>query len=553
MSRRASCGCSMETIMQLTDQGLKNKDEWHSKGYKMADFDREAVRRKTKEAPFWIHFGAGNLFKAFHANALQNMLNRKEIDRGLVVAEGFDYGIIDKSNRPHDDLNILVTLKSNGEVEKTVVSSVVESLKLDSDDQEEFDRLKEIFRNPSLQMATFTITEKGYGLKGPDGAILPAIAADLEAGPEKPGSYLGKVAALLYERYKNGELPIAMVSTDNCSHNGDKLRDAIVTYAEGWAKNGRADEGFVSYVENPEKVSFPLTMIDKITPRPDPSVEKILAEDGLEDLQPVKTDKGSFVAPFVNAEETQYLVIEDKFPNGRPKLEDGGFIFTDRETVEKVETMKVTTCLNPLHTALAVFGCLLDFKLIADEMKDQDLVDLIKGIGYDEALKVVVDPGVLNPKEFIDTVVNVRFPNPFMPDTPQRIATDTSQKLAIRYGETVKKYMEGKDLDVDDLNLIPLVYAGWLRYLMGVDDEGKPFEPSADPLLASSQEYVKDIKLGQPEGAAEKVMPLLKNKDIFGLDLTTTPLADKTCGYFEEMLAGPGAVRATIHKYASKA
>lgn len=140
-----------------------------------------------------------------------------------------------------------------------------------------------------------------------------------------------------------------------------------------------------------------------------------------------------------------------------------------------------------------------------------------------------------------------------MPDTPQRIATDTSQKLAIRYGETVKKYMEGKDLDVDDLNLIPLVYAGWLRYLMGVDDEGKPFEPSADPLLASSQEYVKDIKLGQPEGAAEKVMPLLKNKDIFGLDLTTTPLADKTCGYFEEMLAGPGAVRATIHKYASKA
>lgn len=95
--------------------------------------------------------------------------------------------------------------------------------------------------------------------------------------------------------------------------------------------------------------------------------------------------------------------------------------------------MKVCTCLNPLHTALAVFGCLLDYNLISAEMKNETLVKLVEGIGYKEGLPVVVNPGILDPKEFIDTVLKVRVPNPFMPDTPQRIATDTSQKLAIPF------------------------------------------------------------------------------------------------------------------------
>ena len=125
-------------------------------------------------------------------------------------------------------------------------------------------------------------------------------------------------------------------------------------------------------------------------------------------------------------------------------------MFTERETVDKVEKMKVCTCLNPLHTALAVFGCLLGYEKISDEMKDEELKKLVETIGYKEGLPVVVNPGVLDPKEFIDTVLQVRVPNPFMPDTPQRIATDTSQKLAIRFGETIKAYAASDELDVKD-------------------------------------------------------------------------------------------------------
>lgn len=535
--------------MKLNKSGQSDTTAWKAAGYALPCYNREAVIARTKESPFWIHFGAGNIFRAFQANVVQELLNNGSLDRGLIVAEGYDYEIIEKMNHPHDDYSILVTLKANGTVEKSVTGSIAESLALDSNDEVQFSRLKEIFAKSSLQMATFTITEKGYNLYGADGNFMPAVASDMAAGPEKPVSYIGKVASLLYARFLAGEKPIAMVSMDNCSHNGDKLRAAISAFADGWVTNGLADRAFVSYVKTSGKVSFPWTMIDKITPRPDASIEEMLKKDGVEELDPVVTSKNTYVAPFVNAEECQYLVIEDDFPNGRPALEKGGLIFTTKETVDKVEKMKVCTCLNPLHTALAVFGCLLGYELISAEMKNDSLKKLVCGIGYQEGLPVVVNPGILDPKEFIDTVLNVRIPNPFMPDTPQRIATDTSQKLAIRFGETIKAYAASPSLDVACLKLIPLVFAGWLRYLMGIDDNGNAFTPSPDPMLAEASAYVADVKLGDSIDAETLLHPLLSNTKIWGVDLYEVGMASLVCDYFTQMIAGTGAVAATLQKY----
>ncbi len=537
--------------MKLNYESIKNDNSWKEKGYYLPSFDREKMIEETKANPEWVHFGAGNIFRAFQANLSQRMLEEGLVSKGITVVEGFDYEIIEKMYRPHDDLSILVTLKADGNVEKSVIESIAESCVLDSNNEKEFARLKDIFSADSLKLATFTITEKGYSLVNGAGETLPAVAADFENGPEKPQSYIGKVSALLYARYLAGKKKIAMVSTDNCSHNGDKLFAAVSSFAKAWTENGKADGGFLSYIEDESLVSFPWSMIDKITPRPDESVNEILKNDGVEELEPVVTSMKTWVAPFVNAEESEYLVIEDKFPNGRPALEKVGVIFTDKETVDKVERMKVCTCLNPLHTALAVYGCILGFTKISDEMKDETLVKLVKTIGYVEGLPVVTDPGVIKPQEFIDTVVNVRIPNVFMPDTPQRIACDTSQKLPIRFGETIKAYAASDKLDVQDLKLIPLVHAGWLRYLMGLDDNGNSFEPSPDPLLEKAQAFVKDIKLGETDEAKvkDKVLPLLKDATIFGVDLEKVGLADRVVSYFVELIAGTGAVRKTLEKY----
>lgn len=535
--------------MKLTEEGMKTQ-EWKEKGYGVPEYDRAAVKERTMEEPFWIHFGAGNIFRAFQAKVVQNLLNEGKLDRGLIVAEGYDYEIIEKINRPHDDLGIAVTLKADGSIEKNIVGSVVKSFCLDSSNKEEYDRLREIFSKESLQMASFTITEKGYSLVDGKGETLGAVADDMEKGPGKPESYIGKVAALLYERYQKGAHPIAMVSMDNCSHNGDKLYAAIHAFARGWQENGLLEGDFLGYVEDRKKVSFPWTMIDKITPRPDQKVEEILVADWGEELHPIVTGKNTYVAPFVNAEECEYLVIEDAFPNGRESLEQGGFIFTDRETVDKVEKMKVCTCLNPLHTALAVFGCLLGYDLISAEMKDKELKSLVQTIGYKEGLPVVVDPGILSPRQFIDEVVEKRIPNPFMPDTPQRIATDTSQKLAIRFGETIKAYQKSGELEVSQLKKIPLVFAGWLRYLMGINDKGEKFDLSPDPLLGELCPVMEQIPLGETEHI-EAVREILSNEQIFGVNLYEAGMGGLVEAYFKEMNAGAGAIRKTLEKYCS--
>lgn len=530
--------------MRLTRESLlEDRPEWEAKGYHVPAFDRDEVAAKTKENPYWIQFGGGNLFKAFQAHLAQRMIENGTEDRGIIAVNREEEGI----HQPNDNYAILATLKADGGVDKTVICSITEDLLLTAPGTQDFEILKHYFCSDSLQLVTFTITEKGYSLSDGAGHTQAGIAADFEAGPQEASTFLGRISALVYERYLHHGAPLALVSTDNCSHNGDKVRAFLSAFAENWVKNGKAEPGFQNYVA--QKISCPWTMIDKITPRPDPAVEAMLAGDGVEDLGTTVTLAGTHIAPFVNSEETEYLVIEDQFPNGRPSLETVGVIFTDRQTVDKVEKMKVCTCLNPLHTSLAIYGCLLGYHKICDEMKDPDLTALIRTVGYVEGLPVVVDPGIIDPKKFIDQVIEVRLPNPFMPDTPQRIAMDTSQKLPIRFGNTIKAYLDSPDRNVGDLKMIPLVLAGWLRYLMGVDDDGNAFELSDDPMLPRLLPLMQDVKLGSGCDPEKAVEPILHDAEIFGVDLYEAGLADRVLGYLKELIAGPGAVRATLHKY----
>ena len=701
--------------MKMNAASIKNqKAEWEALGVKLPAFDHDAMTAKTKEHPVWVHFGAGNIFRGFIAALQQRLLNEGLQDRGIIAADTFDYDIIDKIYTPFDNLTMMVTLNPDGSTSREIIGSVAEGLRADSSDAAMMARFKEIFTDPGLQMISFTITEKGYALYRPDGSLMPVVQADIDEGPAHARHAMSMVAALLFERFQAGAAPLAVVSMDNCSHNGEKLQSSVMTVAKAWAEKGYVGQDFIAYLEDESKIAFPWSMIDKITPRPHKIVEEQLVKDNIEDMEPIVTSKNTFIAAFVNAERPQYLVVEDKFPNGRPPLEKAGVYMTDRDTVNKTERMKVTTCLNPLHTAMSVYGCMLGYTLICDEMKDADIVALIKRLGYVEGLPVVVNPGILEPKAFIDEVVEQRLPNPFMPDAPQRIATDTSQKVGIRFGETIKSYVaEGRDLntldmepivtskntfiaafvnaerpqylvvedkfpngrpplekagvymtdrdtvnktermkvttclnplhtamsvygcmlgytlicdemkdadivalikrlgyveglpvvvnpgilepkafidevveqrlpnpfmpdapqriatdtsqkvgirfgetiksyvaegrDLNTLVSIPLAIAGWLRYLLAVDDNGNAFEVSADPLKDDLQAKLATIKFGAPDSCTDQLDSILSNASIFGSDLTKTVLADKVKAYFKAEIAGPGAVRKTLH------
>jgi fructuronate reductase len=528
--------------MKLNNQSLKDLSFWENADIALPRFNREKMIAATMAAPKWVHFGAGNIFRALPAAMAQRLLDDGNETTGIIVIKNKSSEIIEKHFNAFDDLSILVTLKSDGTAKKQVIASVAASFIIDRD----FNAIKDIFISASLQMASFTITEKGYSLND------SAYVHDIKTGTTSCKSYMGRITSLLYQRYTHSMntgsvLPLAMVSMDNCSHNGDILFAAVETIADGWVKSGAAETGFLDYIRDKNRVSFPWTMIDKITPGPDDNVRAMLTSCGLEDMQGFITERGTCIAPFVNAEETQYLVIEDNFPNGRPPLEKAGVLFTDRQTVDKTEKMKVCACLNPLHTSLAIFGCLLGYTRINEEMKDKDLVNLIKGVGYNEGLLTAADPVIINPKEFIDQVIKTRFPNPFLPDTPQRIATDSSYKIPIRFGETLKAY---KNLNAD-IKFIPLVLAGWLRYLLGIDDEGKQFDVSPDPQYETLKNSLSGIILGQEGPFKEKLAPILSNTVYFGVNLyeincLNGNIGEKVEAFFAQMTAGRGAVRKTL-------
>ncbi|MGN1279490.1 MAG: mannitol dehydrogenase family protein, partial [Limosilactobacillus sp.] len=133
-----------------------------------------------------------------------------------------------------------------------------------------------------------------------------------------------------------------------------------------------------------------------------------------------------------------------------------------------------------------------------------------------------------------------------------RIASDTSQKVGIRYGVTLQHYVDDPDRDPQDLEFIPLVIAGWCRYLMALDDNGAAFTSSPDPLYDQLHEYVDGIKLGEETDVHAALQPILSNAAIFGNNLYEIGIGEKVENNFAQMIKGPGAVRTTIEATLNK-
>lgn len=539
-----------EQTMKLTMAGIKDREAWEKAGIQLPGYDVEEVSEKARKSPRWVHFGIGNIFRVFIGGIADGLLEEGSLDRGLTCVETFDYDVADKIYAPYDNLGLSVILHGDGTRDYKVLGALAEAVKAQSSNDKQWNRLKEIFAAPSLQLVSFTITEKGYALQKADGTWFPFVEADIKNGPAKATGAMAVLTAMLYERYQAGKYPLALVSMDNCSQNGARLRQSVLTMAEEWKKAGYVDDGFLAYVSDEKIIAFPWTMIDKITPRPSEQIAADLEALGVEDMQPVITAKKTYIAPFVNAEKPQYLVIEDSFPNGRPALEKGfGVYMADRKTVNLAERMKVTVCLNPVHSATGPLGVALGYELFAHMLNtDADMMKMARMVAYDEGLPVVQDPGILSPQAFVDELFNDRFPNEYLGDTNLRLAVDVSQMVGIRFGETIKAYVE-KYGDASRLTALPLGIAGWLRYMLAVDDAGKKYELAPDPMNEEIQEQLKDIVVGQPETFTDQLRPILSNERLFFIDLYKAGVGEKVENMFREMIAGPGAIKATIHKY----
>ncbi|MBD3181144.1 mannitol dehydrogenase family protein [Candidatus Poribacteria bacterium] len=535
----------------LTEKGLTDS-YWQKIGIKIPGFNIASMKKRTKASPRWIHLAPSNLFRAMVAPIQQQLLEIGAVDYGMIAVETYDQEVIEQIYKPHDNLSLQVVMYPDRRKDLMVVSNIADSVFADAgSNHSEWERALNYFACPELQMVSITCTEKGYDIQNDQAKW------DLKNGYECPEHIMAKAAAFAYHRYKNGRYPIAFVSMDNVSENGLKFSNAVMTFCRRWVDDGVMDPGFMYYLNS--EVSFPWTMIDRITPRPAENVKEMLEDKDIEGMDIITTAKGTVIAPFVNTEHISYLVIQDDFPNGRPPLEKAGVVFCHSpEDVARYEKMKVGACLNPIQTTLCIFGCLFNQEHIYNTIADPLLKKLVYRQSYDESLPVVVHPGGIEPEEFLREVLEERLPNPNIPDTPARIITDTSQKVGVRYGDTIIAHGE----NAKKLICIPLAIAGWCRYLMGIDDDGNlmNYNPAAPPplnrwspdhLLEKLTGFVSGIKLGVPESAGDKLKPILADSELFGVDLYTVGLGDKIEYYFREMIKGTGSVRKTLNKQLS--
>ena len=273
--------------MRVSLETLKDRAGWEKAGVRLPAFDISAMKQKTEEAPMWVHFGAGNIFRAFIAVLQQRLLDAGLSDRGIIAADTFDVDNIRMIYGGYDNLTLSVTLNADATIDKEIVASVSEAVVAQPAERTDYARLLQAFAAPSLQMISFTITEKGYALRQMDGNYQKVVEEDLKNGPEKARHAMTIVTALLYHRYQNGKLPLAVVSMDNCSHNGEKLQSSILEVARAWQVNGFVPKDFVKWLSDESQVSFPWSMIDKITPRPAPEVQRMLEEAGIEAVAPL--------------------------------------------------------------------------------------------------------------------------------------------------------------------------------------------------------------------------------------------------------------------------
>jgi fructuronate reductase len=359
----------------------------------------------------------------------------------------------------------------------------------------------------------------------------PTLIKDMEDGTIN--SDPAKWTAFALERFRAG-LKFAMVSCTNFSGNGHYTGATLRTVAKAWEEKGIAPKGFLAYLSDPTQFSFPNCMIDRIAVAPDDATQKVMDAVGIR-------------SNLVVTEKARYWAVEDIFPAGRPKFElaEGVFMEKTYQEVKTYEDMKLRI-LNMSHSTIAGLGVLLGFRGkygIYNAMQNRELAALIQKI-IDIVIKTVGKPKQMDPKEFAKAAIE-RLNNSNIPDDPMRIALNGSTKMLPRFMDT---YFAGeeKGLSKEELNLVLLPVAGFIRYTLGVDDKGVQYALEDDPLkelLAKCGSAAKYTDAATISALRE----LISNKDIMGKDLYAHGDTGKTLeGYVVKMLGGNGSVEKTL-------
>jgi mannitol 2-dehydrogenase len=472
----------------------------HSHGARLTvpTYDRAAL------TPAVVHLSVGGFSRSHQLLYLDELAERRISDEWGVVGVGLRHRTMQEALAPQDHLYTVVERSPDGERAR-VVGVLVDYLFAPDAPAAVLDRLTD----PRTRMVTLTITGAGYRLDPHSGEFDPDDAEVLRdlATPHAPTTVFGYLVEALDRRRRAGLAPFTVVSCDNIHRNGDATRRAVVGLAR------LRDEVLARWIT--DRVAFPSSMVDRITPQTSPEERAAVAERyGVDDRWPVITE------PF------SQWVIEDTFSNGRPPLEEVGVRFVP--DVGDHELIK-TRLLNASHSALGYLGSLAGYGRMDELMTDPAFTEYVTRLMDDEVTPLLPRPDGVDLTTYKRTLLQ-RFANPAIADGLPRLCRRGSTKLPHHLLPSLRQALaEGRPS-----RLLTLAVAGWCRYLRGTDPAGRvlPLEdPRAEELQALALAGGDDPRpllgvrpvfgdLGDVPGFADDLQALLRRLDRDGVHRT---------------------------------
>jgi fructuronate reductase len=399
-----------------------------------------------------VHLGIGAFHRAHQAAYTQEALAVRPGRWGIC-------GVSLRSADTHDRLaaqdHLYTLIERDAETARaTIIGAVRETLFAPADPAAVMDRLAA----PSTRLVTLTVTEKGYCLDRRTGALdadHPDIRHDL-ATAAAPRSAIGYLVRGLAQRRAGKGGPLTLLSCDNLPANGRALERAVSGFAS------LVDPDLARWIA--DHVAFPCSMVDRIVPAPTAETYRLAASlTGVEDQAAVA------------CETFRQWVIEDRFAAGRPAWEAVGVELVG--DVAPYETMKIRL-LNGSHSTIAYLGYLAGYATVAEAMRDDGLIALIRRLMADEIAPTLAIPAGVDSAAYGRRLLE-RFADPGLAHRTWQIAMDGSQKLPQRLlGTIAERLADGRPIPC-----LALAVAAWMRYVAGRDEAGQPIDV-VDPLAA---------------------------------------------------------------------
>ncbi|MEL7329897.1 MAG: mannitol dehydrogenase family protein [Cyanobacteria bacterium J06559_1] len=434
-----------------------------------------------------VHIGVGGFHRSHQALYIDSYIEQQMIAQLQAQSPESPWGICGVGLLKYDEKmklalqsqDCLYTLIERSSTEDTarVIGSITDYLLAPDNPQAVIDKLTD----EACRIVTLTITEGGYYViegTGEFDAEHANIQHDLQQ-PEQPVSVYGFLTAALKQRRQRGLPPFTVLSCDNVQGNGHLTRKMLTAFAR------LQDLGLGEWIA--ENVTFPNSMVDRITPATTPADIQLVSDQfSIDDAWPVVAE------PFIQ------WVVEDKFCAGRPDWESVGVQMTD--DVHPYEMMKLRL-LNASHSLLGLVGSLLGYTYTSEAMSDP-LVRRVIAQLMDEVTPTLPSLPEVSISDYKKTLME-RFSNPKVRDQLSRLCLNSSDKLP----KFVLSSLRDKLEQGGAIECLSFTIAVWFRYLEGTDDQGQSI-PINDPMAAVLSEKAT-------AGQADPT-PLLGVTEVFG-------------------------------------